>query len=251
MAQIFTYIMLTAVGLCVGSFCNVLIFRLQKGEEFVKTPSHCTDCGCRLKWYEMIPIFSWLAQRGRCRTCGAHISRQYPIVEALNGAAWLLTGIVFGGDWLHIALYCVLFSALTVLAVLDWRTYEIRNSLIIAVLILGAVQFAADLEHWPTYIIGLCSVSVLFLLIWLLTHGAGMGMGDVLLMAAAGLLLGWQRILLAVIIGTLAAIAIHGVRMLRGADHKLAYGPYLSAGIWISAIFGQGIISAYLSLFGL
>ena len=74
----------TALGLCVGSFCNVLIFRLPRGEEFVKTPSHCMACGHRLRWYELIPVASWLAQGGRCRSCGEKISAQYPVVEALQ-----------------------------------------------------------------------------------------------------------------------------------------------------------------------
>ena len=80
----------TALGLCVGSFCNVLIFRLPRGEEFVKTPSHCMACGHRLRWYELIPVASWLMQGGKCRACGEKISAQYPVVEALNGGAWLL-----------------------------------------------------------------------------------------------------------------------------------------------------------------
>lgn len=244
-------LLLTLLGLCVGSFCNVLIFRLPRGEEFVRTPSHCMTCGHRLAWYELLPLVSWLMQRGRCRACGAPVSRQYPVVEALNGAAWLLTGRLFWGDPIHILLYCALFSLLLVLAVVDWRTYEIPNGLNLAILLLGAVQTAADLEHWRTYLIGMCSVSLFFLLLWFVTHGNGMGLGDVKLMAAAGLLLGWQRIFLAMLAGSVAGALIHSVRMLRGSGRKLAFGPYLAAGIWLSALFGGPLIAAYLGLFGL
>lgn len=241
----------TLLGLCVGSFCNVLIFRLPRGEEFVKTPSHCMSCGHRLRWYELLPLVSWLAQGGKCRACGASISRQYPIVEALNGGAWLLTGWLLWGDPIHTVLYCALFSALLVLAVIDWRTFEIPNGLNLAIFLLGAAQLALDLGNWKTYLIGMLSVSLFFLLLWFVTVGAGMGLGDVKLMAAAGLLLGWQRILLSMLIGSVAGAAIHSLRMLRGSGRKLAFGPYLAAGIWFSALFGEQLIAAYLGLFGL
>lgn len=244
-------LLLTLVGLCVGSFCNVLIYRLPRGEEFVKTPSHCMACGHRLSWYELIPLVSWLAQKGRCRACGAPVSPQYPIVEGLNGAMWLLTGLLFRGDWLRTVLYCALFSLLMVLSVIDWRTFEIPNGLNLAIFILGLVQLAADREHWLTYLIGMASVSLVFLLLWFVTGGAGIGMGDVKLMAAAGLLLGWPRILLSVIVGSVAGSVIHLIRMKRGAGRKLAFGPYLAAGIWFSALFGQRVIAAYLGLLGL
>ena len=239
------------LGLCVGSFCNVLIFRLPLGEEFVKTPSHCMACGHRLRWYELIPLVSFLLQRGRCRACGAKLSPQYPLVEALNGGAWLLTGLLYRGDWLHIGLYSALFSLLAVIAVIDWRTFEIPNGLNLAILLLGAVQLAADWRDWPVYLIGLVSVSGLFLLLWALTRGNGLGMGDVKLMGAAGLLLGWPRILLAMILGSVGGAVIHIIRMRHGAGRKLAFGPYLAGGIWLSALFGQGLIDAYLGLFGL
>lgn len=241
----------TLLGLCVGSFCNVLIFRLPLGEEFVRTPSHCMVCGHRLRWYELIPLASFLAQRGRCRSCGAELSPQYPAVEALNGGAWLLAALLFREEPLRAVLYSALFSLLAVVAVIDWRTFEIPNGLNLAILVLGAVQLAADRADWPEYLIGMCSVSGLFLLLWFLTGGNGLGMGDVKLMAAAGLLLGWPRILLAMIAGSVAGAVIHLARMRRGAGRKLAFGPYLAAGIWFSALFGERLIAAYLGLFGL
>ena len=241
----------TLLGLCVGSFCNVLIFRLPKGEEFVKTPSHCMACGHRLRWFELVPVVSWLAQGGKCRACGVKLSAQYPIVEALNGGAWLLAAWLFRGEPVRAVLYSALFSLLTVVAVIDWRTFEIPNGVNLAILLLGGIQLAADLENWPLYLIGMCSVSLLFLLLWFITHGNGLGMGDVKLMAAAGLLLGWPRILLAMILGSVSGAIIHSVRMKRGAGRKLAFGPYLSAGIWVAALFGERLIASYLGLFGL
>lgn len=245
------YILLLLTGLCVGSFLNVLIYRLPLGEEFVKTPSHCMSCGHKLSWYELIPVFSWLAQGGKCRSCGVRLSAQYPIVEAVNGLMWLATGILFRGDWLTVGLYCGLFSFLLVLSVIDWRTFIIPNGINLAIFLLGVVRLVTDLGNWPTYIIGLASVSLVFLLLHILTGGNGLGMGDVKLVAGAGLLLGWQNMILAVLVGSLSGAIIHSIRMKHGADRKLAFGPYLAAGIWFSALFGQPLISAYLGLFGL
>lgn len=247
--MIFT--LLTLVGLCVGSFLNVLIYRIPKGEEFVKTPSHCMQCGHSLKWYENIPVFSWLIQGGKCRACGVKLSAQYPIVEALNGAMWLLTAILFRGDWIKVALYCGLFSMLLTLSVIDWRTYTIPNGINLAIFILGVIRLATDLGNWPLYVVGMLSVSLVFLLLYVLTRGNGLGMGDIKLVGAAGLLLGWQNMLLAVLVGSLSGAVIHSVRMRRGAGNKLAFGPYLAAGMWLAALAGEPLISAYLGLFGL
>ena len=242
---------LTVLGVCVGSFLNVLIYRIPKGEEFVKTPSHCMNCGHLLSWYENIPVVSWLIQGGKCRACGVQLSVQYPVIEALNGTMWLLTGMLYRGDWLTVGLYCVLFSMLLVLTVIDWRTFTIPNGINLVIFLLGVVRLITDLDHWINYLIGLVSVSLVFLLMHFATHGNGLGMGDVKLVAGAGLLLGWSSMLLAVVIGSLSGAIIHSVRMRHGADRKLAFGPYLAAGIWIAALGGQQIVDAYFGLFGL
>lgn len=173
------------------------------------------------------------------------------MVEALNGGAWLLAAWLYQAEPLRAVLYSLLFSLMTVVALIDWRTFEIPNGVNLAVFLLGVVQLAADPQHWKTYVIGMFSVSLLFLLLWFLTGGNGLGMGDVKLMAAAGLLLGWQRILLAMIVGSVSGAIIHSIRMTRGAGRKLAFGPYLAAGIWVAALVGDRLIGAYLGLFGL
>lgn len=244
------YIILAVLGLCVGSFCNVLIFRLPKGEEFVKTPSHCMSCGHKLSWYENIPLLSWLIQKGKCRGCGAPVSAQYPAVEALNALMWLLAGFIFAGDWLKVALYCALFSLLMVIAVIDWRTFEIPNGLNLAILVLGIIRIVTDLSNWKLYLIGMVCVSLFFLLIWFVTGGAGIGMGDVKLMGAAGLLLGWRNIVLGMFVGCIIGAVIHMIRMKRGAGRRLAFGPYLATGSWLAALFGDMAIAWYLGLFG-
>ena len=245
------YILITLLGLCVGSFCNVLIYRLPRNEEFVRTPSHCMTCGHVLKWYELFPVFSWVLQGGKCRSCDTKLSPQYPIVELLNGVMWLLTALLYAGDWLTVALYCALFSLLLVITVIDWRTFTIPNGLNLAILILGIVRLTTDLSNWSLYLIGMVSVSLVFLLLHIMTGGNGLGMGDVKLVGAAGLLIGWPKMLLAVLLGSVSGAIIHSLRMKRGADRKLAFGPYLAAGVWLSALVGNQIITAYLSLYGL
>jgi len=236
------------VGLCVGSFCNVLIFRIPKGEEFVRSHSHCMHCGHVLRWYENIPLVSWLAQGGKCRACKAKLSRQYPIVEAVNGLCWLLA-VLRNGDLVTAVLLSLLSSILLVIAVIDWRTFTIPNGLNLALLVLGVVRVATDPANWLRYAIGMVSVSGLFLLLHLATGGRGLGLGDVKLMGAAGLLLGWMNILLAMILGSVSGAVIHSVRMRGGAGKKLAFGPYLAFGIWAAAFFGDALWSAYLGLF--
>ena len=243
--------LLFLLGTCVGSFLNVLIYRIPKGEEFVKTPSHCMTCGHPLKWYELIPVVSWLAQGGKCRACGVKLSAQYPIVEALNGIMWLLTGILFRGDWLTVGLYCGLFSMLLVLSVIDWREFIIPNGINLVIFLLGVVRLVTDLQNWLLYLIGMVSVGLVFLLLHVATGGNGLGMGDVKLVAAAGLLLGWPKMILAILVGSLSGALIHSARMKRGAGRKLAFGPYLAAGIWLATLVGQPLIDAYLGLFGL
>lgn len=245
------FILLFLLGLCVGSFCNVLIYRIPKGEEFVKTPSHCMACGHALGWHELVPVVSWLIQGGKCRSCGVKLSWQYPLVEGINGLMWLVTGLIFRGDWLTVGLYCILFSMLLVLSVIDWRTFTIPNGINLVIFLLGAVRLVTDLENWPLYLTGMVSVSLVFLLLHILTGGNGLGMGDVKLVAAAGLLLGWQKMLLAVLVGSVSGALIHSVRMRGGEGKKLAFGPYLAAGIWLAALVGQPLIRWYLSLFGL
>lgn len=244
-------ILLTLIGLCVGSFCNVLVYRIPLGEEFVRTPSHCMTCGHKLKWYELIPVLSWALQKGKCRSCGVKLSAQYPVIEAINGIMWLLTAVLFRGDLVQTILYCVLFSMLMVLSVIDWRTFTIPNGINLVIFVLGLIRVVTDLENWLTYVIGMLSVALVFLLLWFLTGGGGIGMGDVKLMGAAGLLLGWQKMILAVLVGSIAGAVIHMIRMKHGAGRKLAFGPYLAGGLWVSALFGGQIIVAYLGLFGL
>lgn len=247
--RLYIGIIIFLFGITVGSFLNVLIYRIPKKEEFVKTRSHCMSCGYQLEWYDLIPIFSWLSLGGKCRKCKSKISAQYPLIELLNGILWLLSFLFYDLS-ITTLLYCGLFSSLIALSVIDFRTYEIPVGFNIFILVLGTIrvifEFLGDHNSWPEYIIGLVSVSVPLLLIFYATKGRGIGGGDVKLMGAAGLLLGWKLIVLAFFLGCLLGSVIHIARMkISGESHVLAMGPYLSAGIVIAVLFGERIISAY------
>ncbi len=244
--RIYIGILVFLFGITVGSFLNVLIYRIPKKEDFVKERSHCMSCGYQLEWYDLIPLFSWLILRGRCRKCKSKISIQYPLIEALNGTLWLATYLLFDYT-ITTLLYCLLISSLIALSVIDFRTYEIPVGFNIFILVLGTIRVITDYRSWPEYIIGLVSVSVPLLLIFYATKGRGIGGGDVKLMGAAGLLLGWKLVILAFFLGCLLGSIIHIARMkISGESHVLAMGPYLSAGILIAIFAGERIISAYI-----
>lgn len=234
-------------GATIGSFLNVLIYRIPKKEDFVKTRSHCMKCGYQLEWYDLVPIFSWLFLGGKCRKCKTKLSAQYPLIEALNGVVYVLNFVLFGLS-ITTLLYCGLFSALIALSVIDFRTYEIPVGFNVFILVLGAIRVITDYHNWPEYVIGLVSVSVPLLLIFYATKGKGIGGGDVKLMGAVGLLIGWKLVVLAFFLGCLLGSVIHVARMkISGESHVLAMGPYLSAGIMIACIWGEKLISLYIN----
>ena len=243
------YITIFLFGIVIGSFLNVCIFRIPNHETVVTERSHCMSCGYQLSWYDMVPVFSWLCLGGKCRKCKTPISPQYPIVEAVNGILYMVVFAVNGFS-LESILYCLFVSALLVLSVIDWRTYEIPIGINIFILVLGILHTALDYSNWLTYVIGFFSVSLfLFLLLWI-SKGRAIGGGDVKLMAVAGLLLGWKLAILAFFIGCIVGSVIHLLRMkLSGADKVLAMGPYLSVGLFIAALWGNAMIGWYLGMF--
>ena len=172
---------------------------------------------------------------------------QYPVIEALNGILYL---VVVGryGISIEALLYCFLMSALIVLSVIDFRTYEIPVGINVFIFCLGVVRVVTDWDHLGTYLIGFVSLSAVLLILYYITNGRGIGGGDVKLMAATGLLLGWQCNLLSFALGCIVGSVIHVLRMrLSGEDHVLALGPYLSIGIAISALWGNDFIQWYLT----
>ena len=242
-------------GILIGSFMNVCIFRLPEHKTIVTEPSHCMNCNYRLKWYDLVPLVSWLVLKGRCRKCGEPISKQYPIIEAVNGIVWLVIFVIRGIRYELIydgtsLCYSALFSALLVLSVIDFRTYEIPLGCNIFILAVGLIHLFMDYSNWLQYVIGLTAVSLFLYIIYVVSNGRGIGGGDVKLMATCGLLLGWKLNIIAFLIGCILGSVIHVLRMkISKEDHVLAMGPYLSMGVMISALWGDRIINWYLGMF--
>lgn len=235
-------------GIVIGSFLNVCIYRIPLKESLSKERSHCMKCGYQLRWFDLVPLFSYLFLGGKCRKCKEHISAQYPIVEGLNGVLYVLTFLVNGWS-IDSVIYCLLISALIVLSVIDFRTYEIPFGINVFILALGLIHLGFHLGDWVTYVIGLFAVSTFLEIIFRLSGGRAIGYGDVRLMRASGLLLGWQLSILSLIIGCVLGSIIHVIRMkLSNEDHVLAMGPYLAMGIFVAALWGQPFMNWYISL---
>lgn len=257
------YLIIFLYGLFIGSFLNVVIFRVPKKESLTKVRSHCMSCGYQLRWFDMFPLFSWLFLGGKCRKCKEMISAQYPIVEAANGFLYMLIFLqayglnayeMFENFHADTFIWCLLASALLALSVIDFRTYEIPVGFNLFIGALGffhlvyrLIAFGVYGSEWSTYVIGFFAVSSVMLIIFVVSGGRAIGGGDVKLMAAAGFLIGWKLIILAFVLGCILGSVIHLIRMkVSGAERRLAMGPYLSAGIMLAVLFGEPILNWYL-----
>jgi leader peptidase (prepilin peptidase)/N-methyltransferase len=241
------------LGLLIGSFLNVVICRLPLHEDVVFTPSHCPRCGRRLRWFELVPVVSWLALRGRCRGCGVSISVLYPLTEIGNAALWALAADVMGFRP-EMFLVCGFLSVLLCAAAIDARTGLIPLALNVAIAVLGLCRlaFARDLA-WAEQLIGLFALSAPLLLLdvlWRRLRGEdAIGGGDVKLLAAAGLFLGYKNLLFGFASACVLASFIHLARMAAAkAGRKLALGPYLAAGLALAALFGDVAMRRWLEM---
>ena len=246
--MILIYITAFIFGLVIGSFVNVLIYRIPKKENIVTKHSHCMVCEHKLGWYDLVPLFSWLFLRGRCRYCKAKLSIQYPLVEFINGAGYLLIFILCGINITSVC-YSIAFSMLVAISVIDWRTYEIPIGLNITIFVMGVINAAVNYNNILNYLIGMVCVSLFLLLLYMVTGGRGIGGGDIKLMAVAGLLLGWKNIILALVLGCIIGSIIHLTLMkVSNKGRVLAFGPYLSAGIVIAMLWGNRIVEWYVRI---
>lgn len=248
--------MIFILGICIGSFLNVVIIRLPRGESLIKRSSHCMTCGTKIRPIDMIPVFSWLFLRGKCHSCGEKISPRYPIVEALNGALYVLTFWVLDIN-AEAIITCIIMSLLVVVGFMDWDTMEI-NEIILTVILLLAVPLALFTSEITIInrIIGAFVISVPFFLIGEISRPIirkkfgedfrAIELGDTLLMLTAGAVLGTKAVIVSTLIGIVAA-ALGGVinKMISG-ESKFAFGPFLAIGIAIGLLWGNEIADWYI-----
>lgn len=271
-AYLISYLIISFFGLSIGSFLNVCIYRLPRNESLVKRSSHCVKCGEKIHFYDMVPVFSWLLLRGKCRKCGDPISKRYPIVEGLNWFLYMLA-LTFLDVWMYPAqsvLIAVFFSVLIVIGFIDYDTMEIFPSHLIAIVILAVISFFIEISGGSFYklsisevlsdrIIGALCISVPFFIIGEISgiiikkktgeKYRGIELGDTLLMLCSGLLIGTKSIVISAFAGILIAAVCGIISKLRGKDSKIAFGPYLAMGLVVGTLWGDTLVDWYLSLF--
>ena len=241
-------------GICIGSFLNVVIIRVPRGESLIKRSSHCMTCGAKIRIIDLVPVFSWLFLRGKCHNCGEKISARYPIVESLNGLLYVANFLVFGVHW-NTVLMCIFTSLLICIGFIDWDTMEMYDvmSLMIAGLAIPA-YFVTDLSI-KDRLIGAAVISIPFLLIGEISGALikkktgekirGIELGDTILMACSGLYLGWKCMIPSTFIGIFLAVIFGLIIKKKTGDSKFAFGPYLCMGLLLGAMFGRQISDWY------
>jgi leader peptidase (prepilin peptidase)/N-methyltransferase len=242
-------------GAIVGSFLNVCICRLPKGESIVTPGSHCPHCGSAIKFYDNIPLISYLVLGGKCRNCHGTISIQYPLVEGVTALSSFLLFLKFGLSWSYF-FYFVFVAALIVITVIDLYHQIIPDVISLPGIGVGllASLIVPDLPFLNSLIgmlLGGGSLFVVATLYQWLFKREGMGGGDVKLLAMIGAFLGWKAVILTILLSSLIG-SISGVIVMvaKGKDFKYAipFGPFLSLGAVISLFYGETIVTWYLHL---
>lgn len=271
------FMALSAVlGLVMGSFLNVVIHRLPKMLErewreqcdwlqgrqpeaavrydLAHPPSSCPTCGHGIRWYENLPVLSWLALRGRCAQCGNPISARYPVVEILAGALFAYAAAVWGIGWPVLWVWGLL-SILVALVFIDLDTQLLPDNLTLPLAWAGLlanhlVAFVPLEEALLGAVVGYLSLWGVYHLFRLLTGKEGMGFGDFKLLAALGAWLGWKMLLPVVLVASLAGAMVGiGLMLAKGhhRDQPLPFGPWLALGGVVALFWGQDLLRLWLA----
>jgi len=262
------YLILFVLGVAVGSFLNVLIDRLPRGEP-LRGRSRCDSCRTPLPWYDLVPILSFLWLRGKCRYCGARIPRRLLVVEVLTGIGFVFLcwwiwdtkyQILDTGYWILFATYClVLFSVFVALFFTDLEYGVLPDKIVVPAigvalawrvvpLVLNTKYQILDTKYWILPAFGL---SLFFLLLIAVTCGRGMGFGDVKLGFLVGLVLGWPKILVAAFLAFLFGGMVSVILLISGKKRfgeTIPFGPFLIAGMGAAAVWGDAIWEWYLGM---
>lgn len=277
---------LFALGLLVGSFLNVVIYRVPRGQSVVRPRSACPSCGTPISARDNIPVLSWMLLRGHCRACRARIPSRYPLVELSTGIAWAIVGAWALGDPRSaslLPLLLVLASAGIALAVIDVEHHRLPNGIVLPLypVTVAGLAFAGVMSGawpWRDALIGLGAWLLLMGGLWLVSGGRGMGLGDVKLSPVLGVTLGWISVasaltglLAAFVLGAVVGIgtlvarrtpATAGAALSDAASTQdpsvaptpagtpIAFGPFLLAGAAVGLLVGPALGTAYLSLVG-
>ncbi len=256
--MITVYILTGLYGLCVGSFLNVVIYRLPNNMNLAKPGSHCTTCGYQLRWYDNIPVISYLILGGKCRKCKEHISFRYTVVELLNAALWLLAAwLYFEGSPLYSIAVMIFCSLLICIGFIDLETMYIHDILVYLLGVPVVMACVADYHIIVDRLIGVAVGGGLFLLVWLvfkfLMKKEGMGIADVILMAFIGAFLGFKATVFAVLIAGVVGCAILVPMQFiskKERDTEYPFAPFLTFGAVVAQFAAEPVIEWYLGLCG-
>ena len=246
-------ILILIIGLCIGSFLNVCIYRIPREESIAFPPSHCTSCGYELKAVDLIPVIRYLFLKRKCRKCGEKISINYPLVELLNGVLYLLIFLRFGLS-LSFVFYSLLTSLLIVISYIDLDSKYIYSSTTILGVVLAAIYivvglYTKDISISNNILGGAIGYGIIYLIV-VITKG--MGQGDAEVAGVCGLFIGIKGILvclfIAVVLGGLVA-AIILIFKLKEKKSEIAFSPYISIGSIVYILLGKEILSLYLNFF--
>ena len=247
--------LVAALGLAVGSFLNVCIYRVPRGESVASPPSRCPSCGLALRWFDNVPLLSYLWLRGRCRTCRTTVSPLYPLVEAATALVFLLQYWQLGWQPL-IAVRLVFAAAMIVLFVIDLQHRILPNVITLPGVVIGVGASVFFEPGWRASLIGVAAGGGV---LWAVGEAyfrirgeEGMGMGDVKMLGMIGAFLGWQHMLVTLLIASLAGSAFGGGMILlnRGSmKYALPLGSFLAAGALIATHIGRPLLEWYLGFY--
>lgn len=248
-------ILIFALGLCIGSFLNAVIYRMQSGDSIFSKHSHCPHCGHDLGVLDLIPLFSFLLLKGRCRYCEEKISWQYPLVEGTTALLFLLTVLRFDPKPLTISYYLATLSLLVIIFVYDLKHFIIPDKILLPTFFLSVfykgVRILTNSSGGSELLTDLaCAAGAggFFLVFYLFSKGKALGFGDVKLAFFLGFFLGWPLILPALFVSSLLGGVVGGFLLAftqKGWKSKVPYGPFLIAGALISLFFGEWLIDVF------
>ena len=249
-------LVLALFGLVIGSFLNVCIGRLPAGESVVSPGSRCPSCRAAIAWYDNIPIVSYLLLGGRCRRCRASISMRYPATEAATAVAFVLQGLVSGGDPALLAVRLIFTALLIVLFGTDLETQRLPNVLTLPGIVVGALCSLVVPPGITDSLIGIALGGGLLGLVrwgWKRAPGVdGMGLGDVKMLAMIGAFLGWRQVWLVLFLASLMG-ALVGVMLLaarrRSWQARLPFGTFLALAAFVASLVGGDLVAWYLRFY--
>jgi leader peptidase (prepilin peptidase)/N-methyltransferase len=243
-------------GLMIGSFLNVCIARLPHGESIVRPPSHCPKCNTPIKWYDNIPVLSYLVLGAKCRACRAPISVRYPLVEIATAVAFVLQAIACPGDPILLASRLVFSAMLIVLFGTDYDTQRLPNVITLPGIVVGLVFSLFTSPGIVASLIGAAlGAGVLLAVRWIWRKFRGMdamGLGDVKMLAMIGAFLGWQQIWVVLFVASLAGATIGlllTMRQGRSMQTRLPFGTFLAIAAYVASIVGEPLLKWYLRFF--